>query len=102
MSINAQIENMPVHLINRRSRQNRRAPESKHKYQGRQRNTWRSRFQSTHAGEVKPEAPDDKTAAWTERCSRAESLNKSTANVLRRFNVHLFLTRGTYSIKISY
>lgn len=26
--------------------------------------------------------------------------NKCTANVLRRFNVHLFLTRGTYSIKI--
>ena len=27
---------------------------------------------------------------------------KSLTNVLPRFNVHLFLTRGTYSIKISY
>lgn len=68
MSINAQIENMPVHLINRRSRQNRRAPELQAQISGTSAEYVAfPRFQSTHAGEVKPEAPDDKTAAWTER-----------------------------------
>lgn len=29
-------------------------------------------------------------------------IKKTLTNILPRFNVHLFLTRGTYSIKISY
>lgn len=33
---------------------------------------------------------------------RALLMKKNLTNILPRFNVHLFLTRGTYSIKISY
>lgn len=69
-SINAQIENMPVHLINRRK------PESKYKYQERLRNTWCPCFLLLHAGDVEPEASDDKTAAGTERLSGPNEFEK--------------------------
>ncbi len=41
--------------------------------------------------------------SWTSNCMIIKFvINESITSILPRFNVHLFLTRGTYSIKISY
>ena len=107
MSVNAGMENMAVHFDKQHTLQSRVRVVSMHPWVNIKRvSKTRCILLYTNQTQCKWRMSKMKNSGpylllpqpW---CMRGIT-NKSTANVLRRFNVHLFLTRGTYSIKISY